>query len=50
MKSIHKKKLAQNRHNRKFKPKKIHLSVVYPNPNKASKKSHVKKVKFKRKK
>ena len=50
MKLIHKKKLAQNRHKRKFNPKKLHLSVGYPKPNKNAKKSHVRKVKFKFKK
>ena len=48
MKLIHKKKHAQNRHARKFNPKKLHLSVGYPKPNKDSKKSHVRKVKFKK--
>ena len=37
MKLIHKKKLAQNRNKRKFNPKKLHLSVGYPKPNKNAK-------------
>ena len=52
MKLIHKKKLAQNRHKRKFNPKKLHLSVSFPQPKKDTKKSkkfHVRKVKLKRK-
>ena len=51
MKLIHKKKHAKNRHARKFNPKKLHLSVSYPQPKKDTKKSrrcHVRKVKFKR--
>ena len=50
MKLIHKKKHAQNRHARKYNPKKLHLCVSYPKPNKEAKKSHVRKVKFKSKK
>ena len=52
MKLLHKKKHAKNRYVRKFKPKKIYLSISYPQPKKDtknSKKYHVKKVKFKRK-
>ena len=52
MKLIHKKKLAQNRHTRKFNPKKLHISIGYLQPKKDTKKSrryHVRKVKFKRK-
>ena len=51
MKLIHKKKHAKNRHARKFNPKKLHLSVSYPQPKKDTKKSrrcHVRKVKFKK--
>ena len=51
MKLIHKKKLAQNRHTRKFNPKKFYLSIGYPQPKKDTKKSkkfHVRKVKFKK--
>ena len=52
MKLIHKKKLAQNRHTRKFNPKKLHISISYPQPKKdtnKSKRHHVRKVKFKKK-